>query len=61
MGVFKKVEFLYSFEIRCSCSAPDEMDSRELENLLRMQKGIIILIQHYLNLCLCVILDYLCH
>ncbi|XP_057804425.1 B3 domain-containing transcription repressor VAL2-like isoform X2 [Salvia miltiorrhiza] len=25
-------------QMRCSCSAPDEMDSRELENLLRMHK-----------------------
>ncbi|KAH6832412.1 hypothetical protein C2S53_007272 [Perilla frutescens var. hirtella] len=25
-------------QTRCSCSAPDEMDSREIENLLRMQK-----------------------
>lgn len=28
--------------LRCSCSAPDELNPRELENLLRLNKGMML-------------------
>jgi len=35
--------FLWTCSFRSSCSAPDELSSRELENLLKSSKGMILL------------------